>query len=635
MRTEASRIVLLTRLQLRPIVREVVSGGAPAIYYDPHGSLHGPIFLLLVALLGRRRLEAWIDRCARWLRLPLRAVPHGQRVADYAPLQHTTAIDAARLLYDSWKDPRFDPQIALPEGALEGSEARSLYVKFIGVQAWQLIENIRVVRRLERAPLVVYLNARIWPSAFLGRLSRSEGVTLRDAGCRGAWLDTVLGALLLLRSVAATIVRWRPPEAPRPPRRYVAATECLDPATLSGRPAEPNYLLGDALSPADVLFYVQPDRRRFFGHADRAVPGSTVVDLARLPLSTRHVWFMMRAAALVLRWAWRNGTPLLTVREHVGYARKYTLLAALFDRFAVQVHIYNAYPQGRVAWRHDSGLITGVCRRHGVYSLSYQTRAHFGRAMEYCFDCYDEYCCWGEWWRHTYHDHMDVKHFSVIGDVFLDEHLSQTRRRRPATADAYRSIVVFPCDIHAEGDPSYLTLDYAVEFLAAVIKAADTLNGRASGPRFEIVVKPKHTAHVALLEQDQRLAAAVAASPTPLTCLQHGVHETIEAVARADYALALLPTTPGMDVLLTGVPSRYFNRLSFGDPFFDESPLIVRTVDEIVAFLSGERSLSPAFIDSLDPWRDGQARGRLTQVIVDAARHHRGTADSTAALLSA
>ncbi|MBI2986736.1 MAG: hypothetical protein HYY45_08210, partial [Deltaproteobacteria bacterium] len=326
--------------------------------------------------------------------------------------------------------------------------------------------------------------------------------------------------------------------------------------------------------------------------------------------------FLAKGYFGTLRTAIREGTPLFTILTYIGYVEKYALLAALFTQFDIKVHLYNSYPQGKVAWRHDSGLVTGACRRHGVHSLTYQTRAHFGWAVELCFDCYDTYCVWGEWWKTCYQERMFVKNFRFIGSVFVDEYeMSSSFVTGQLPSEAIKTVMLFPCDIHWEGEPSYLTLDYAVQFLSAAIRAVSRLNRRVGFPYYRVVIKPKHVRHIDVFQQHPALCALLRDEGVEVTYLAKAISDVKEAIERADYVLALLPTTPGMDALLLGKPSAYFNTLRQGDPVFDEHPIIVRDEDEIEQFLKGRRAVDNGLLNRFDPYRDGRARERLWKVI--------------------
>jgi hypothetical protein len=618
--TEPARAVLLTRFRLISILRVVLTerGRLQRIYYDPYGTLHGPVFRVLVALVGRPRLAALIDQTARLLRLPLRQVPHGQNIPNYAPLQMAASIDATHFLDELWRDAAYRPDDPLPSGVLNRDELVSLHLKFVGVRVWQLIENVRVIRMLERGPISVRLNRRLWPAGFVSRLEQSEDVRTVDEGRGGVLPDVIVGAMLALAPLIAAATQWRWHQPVQRQRRYKVAAEIIDPDTLHGRPAEPNFLISPTIPARDFLFYIQPDRRRYFVRgATDGLHGSDVVDLARLPLTTRDLRCLASGYWRVLRASRERGIPVLALLTYLDYVTKYALLAALFERFPIAAHVYHAYPVGRAAWRHDSGLVTAVCRQHGVHSFSYQTRAHFGYAIEYCFDCFDTYCVWGEWWRETYRHQVAIGNLPLVGDVFLDGlNLHSAQRAQPAT----RTLVLFPCDIHL-GQPSYLTLDYAIEFLEAVARAAGSR--RRNGSPLQVVVKPKHADHAGVLRNHPRLTAALREEGIEFTYLTDKIHDIGKAVSMADYALSLLPTTPGIDALLTGIPSAYFNTLGWGHERFDEHPMIVKSAEEIEAFLGGRRPLEPAFVDSLDPWRDGHSRARLCAVInqiVDATR---------------
>jgi hypothetical protein len=439
-----------------------------------------------------------------------------------------------------------------------------------------------------------------------------------DDGRGGVLPDVLLGALVACARLSASVLRWRRHAVERSSRTYVLATELIDPRALSGRPAEPNFLAGSSIPSSSILYYIQPDRRQLFAQTPAGLGDATVVDLARLALTTENLRMIAGGFWRVLRAAYVDGLPVMAVLIHIDYVQKYALLSALFERFPVEVHVYHAYPMGRVGKHDDSGLITAACRRHGVHSFSYQTRAHFGWRIEYCFDCFDTWCVWGEWWRETYRDRVAIDSMPPVGDVFLDG--LELRRSAPRPMTASDTVVVFTGDVHSNGEPSYWTLDYAIEFLCETVRAVGRLNRSITGRQMSIVIKPKHPHHKAIFEADARLTAALHDARTSIAFLPDEIHDIAQAASIADYVLSLLPTTPGMDLLLSGKPSAYFNRLTWGHPRFDGSPLIVRSADEIEAFLTGARTVSRAFLDSLDPWRDGSSRERIAQRILTVAR---------------
>jgi hypothetical protein len=620
MSAEPREIVLLTRFRLTAVLRVMLQGRGfvRQMYYDPYGTLHGPVFRLLVALAGRPRVAACIDRTARLLRVPLRQVPHGQGVPDYEALEMGANIDATLFLDETWRDGAYHPDVPVPAGVVERDELLSLHLKVIGMYGAQLIENIRVIRALEQAPPVVRLNLRLWPAGFVSCLERFERVRVVDEGRAGVLPDLLMGALVGLLRLCGSAWRWRRGPFERSSRNYVLAAELIDPRTLRGWPAEPNFLAGPSIPPSSILYYIQPERRPLFRKSPPGLGDATVVDLSRLPLRTQHVRFIAAGCWRALRAAYVDGIPVIPLLAYIDYVRKFALLSALFERFRVGVHLYHAYPMGRVGKRDDSGLVTAVCRRHGVHSFSYQTRAHFGWRIEYCFDCFDTYCVWGEWWRDTYKERVAIRNMPAVGDVFLDG--LELQRSAPKPTPGPDTVVVFTGDVHTHGEPSYWTLDYAIEFLCAAVIAVGRINGSATGRQMSIVIKPKQPRHRAVFEADARLAAAMRDAGTSVAYLPDEIHDIAQAASLADFVLSLLPTTPGMDLLLSGKPSAYFNTLTWGDPRFDSHPLLVRDADEIEAFLRGHRGVKKDFLNTLDPWRDGASRERIAQHVLAAGR---------------
>jgi hypothetical protein len=610
---------LLTRFRLLTVLRETVFGkrsGGCMFFYDSYGIGHGAIFLAICRVIGRQRLEAWISALAAFLHLPLRVLPHGKHISDYANLQMGASIEATHYLRQWSRKEDYAPAIPLPEGALGRDEAMSLHLKYTGIYVWKLIENIRVLKRLTTGPISVYVNHGDWPIELLSRVECEEGVRVVEKGRHNGLANALIALVVILFKgilYSCRLFKRRPGNRRH---RYTVATEVIDPDAFAQKPAQPNYLIGDQFTANDVLFYIMPSQKHLFRGSLAAFPENyTIVDLGMLPLDRADLAFLARGYWSILKMALREGRPLLTILTYIGYVDKYVLLTTLFKLFEVGVHVYNSYPQGRVAWRHDSGLVTGACRRQGVHSLSYQTRAHFGWVVEYCFDCYDTYCLWGEWWKTCYQEHLFVKDIEVIGSVFLDAYANLAMSRDYASPAAVKTVVLFTCDIHLE-EPSYLTIEYSVQFVSAAIQAVCKLNRMIGHRYYRVVIKPKHIYHNDIFKKNSVLSSLLLDAKEEVEYLARKDHDVEEIIEGADYVLSLLPTTPGIEALLLGKPSAYFTLLRWGDPLFDsENPLIVKSQGEIEQFLLGERPVDNGFLNRLDPYRDGRAKERLCKVI--------------------
>ena len=119
-----------------------------------------------------------------------------------------------------------------------------------------------------------------------------------------------------------------------------------------------------------------------------------------------------------------------------------------------------------------------------------------------------------------------------------------------------------------------------------------------------------------IFNKNTTLSSLLAQEGLELEYVSRAAHDVEEVIDQADYVLSLLNTTPGMDAVLLGKPSAYYNLLNWGDLFAcEENPIILKNQKEIEEFLLGQRSVGDDFLNRLDPYRDGRTKQRLCQSI--------------------
>jgi hypothetical protein len=386
-------------------------------------------------------------------------------------------------------------------------------------------------------------------------------------------------------------------------------------ARFSGAPGEADYLVdGENVREEDVLYYVTRHqyatymRRHGVERADvkRVVEarGAAAVFLDELPVGRRAWRSFVSALPRLLLGPWRPGNDSFGASLTVRGLRDFLDLSSLFESASVDTHLFLTFPNGHARLRTNSGVVTAACRRYNVRSAGYQTRLFYSSNFLFDFECLDLLCLWGQ----ASLDVLDpagrfVKQVVFVGDVGVDPLLrsvGETRNDGP--------VAVFPSDISPNHHYSY---EYAMSFLNACCDAASSL------PGLRLVVKPKDPWHVQVMRDDPSLGPRLAALGDRVEIASADRFDTDRFIREASIVVAIGFTTPGIDALLAGKPTVFFNQLDgAADSLTAPAGLTVESGEALTRRLAELAQpdavpIARDALDRLDPYRDGDARSRI------------------------
>ncbi|MBM3852832.1 MAG: hypothetical protein FJ399_06710 [Verrucomicrobia bacterium] len=459
-----------------------------------------------------------------------------------------------------------------------------------------------------------------WPCEWQAAMQAAEGYVTFQSFCWPRWYATLAGivarvgwwlatAVRLLWATAAPAAAGRSPVLTSP--RYRLVTEFIEPERLKGGPYDADcWIDGDAIKPADVLFFV--GRRQEKTLAKLAVSRAQVESLFRAR-GYALVWLAdLCVPARLAREAWRALFRWLPFR---GTAAGGEVLATALERWlelaplAANIRadnlIYPQFPNGNTSWRIDAALVAGICWRFKIRSVGCQTRIVYATHYEFAFECCDLFLAWGSAWYEALRPAMKfVREIREVGCLTLDA-LQHSRLKSSGTAlpDEWL-VLIFPGDIGG----SHYTLDYNVSFLRACLALAKR------HPRAKFIVKCKNVADAGVFSSHPALKDLLPGLPN-VQLVAAARHSYAELLSAAAVVLALGFTTPGTEALLLGKPAVYYSELGTGGDAFAANPRwVVRSGDELSAAFDEIWARRPppdsAALDRLDRFRDASALAR-------------------------
>lgn len=614
--------VILTRLSFATIL--IQRFGQPAarrtFYFDLYNRSNGLLTTFLSRVLGRERLAGYIEAIGRLMRAPLSRVPHADAIPDYHLIQLAAERDTQETLVALRRCRDYRAVHALPGADFDQECYDSLHLKSMGRRFWHVHENIRSVRASGPGEIVVLIDHGTFPKEMLEELESRHGVRCRRIRPRVRILVPLFVLALIVTRALPVLIRWRSASSPARGREGpgAVAVEFVDPNCTTGRATEPRYLFKNGISGDRLIAYVRSSQaRRLRGERFPTDQDFKVVHLSNLAVSGRDLAWFLRGCRRLLAAVWRRNLPVYALVKEFEDLEFAVELSGLFRTFPIALHVYNKLPNGRTHTRHDSGIVTGVCRRHGAYSLGYQSRVYYRRNTYYFFEAFDEFCMWGDAWIREYSDPQFIRKFSAIGAVHLDAYFNADRRMRPEGNRQYpRKLGVFTADIDS-GHPSHYSFDYTRRFLLDVISAVAQYNRAYPGAPFKIIFKTKDPEHWPLLRADKDIGVALTTPDVVLDAVGRARHDVESIIDAADKVIAIGFTSPCFDALGLGKPARYYTPYEFdyNGLFAPGSPVVVHNRQQIGQFLEDGEVGMAAWLDDVDPFRDGRAGCRLVRRI--------------------
>jgi hypothetical protein len=554
-------------------------------------------------------------------------IPHNDEMTDY-PALHIRAMTAvvpatlgleAELRRSRW---------TILAGRLMGEEeAVALALQTIAHRwIWPQLLQIVVCAAFVRSSHELYVVPRLgWPGRWNGVLK--EAIPEKEARFFAwpAWyanvwkfFETICIITLSFTSDLITALQTRLWRKAFDYGKVRLLSEFIDPVHLNGTAFDADYLVdGTRLRPDDFLLFItreQAWRLKADGWKRSAVTakvrgkGYKLAWIDELPLRISDlrklisIWlhsFLCVGAPLppfdVLRAAWK------------GFLR----FAPLINQVQAEACLYPKIPNGNAGWRHDTAVLTGLCRRAGIVSAGCQTRVVYGPLYEFAFDCYDIHFSWGPaWYRALQPALKHVKSMIDVGCPVLDILVPALAKIPSGRSGSGRQVLIFTGDIAG----GHCTINYNVSFLEACLTLA------ALHPDDTFWVKVKDPGHADLFRSDERLSPRLSQCPH-FKFIKRPRYDYVELLASADVVLAFGFTSPGTEALLLGKPAIYYSELRAGGEAYKANPIwVVQKAGELQAAYEAYLNSGLSWrhgLEELDPYRDGQARGRILTALLE------------------
>lgn len=419
---------------------------------------------------------------------------------------------------------------------------------------------------------------------------------------------------------------------------FKLASEFVDPRRFNGTAYDADYWVdGVNIDKKDVLFFLT-NRQKAYLRRD----GSELEDIRRLfrkmdyklvvlddlPYCVSDLFYLALLYFELIRYVIRSDDFFLCGVLSRAWD-DYLEFLPLFLHFKLDEVIYLTLPNGQTGIRFNDAIVTGLCRKHGVISCGCQTRSVYSKNFEYCFECYDIYFSWGIAWDLTTTAKLVfIKRVVIVGCIYLDSLLPVFRKRfqtvREKKKDAL-TISVFPTDF---GPKHHYTRYYTISFLIECTKLA------ALFPNYKFLLKAKDPLYSKKIREEKAFCEAYSKVRSNFAFADNRIrNDYADILASSDVVLAIAFTTPGVEALLLGKTAIYYSELKCGGQAFQHLPdLVANNADEFKRMFCKVTENRNEYsgvdlngLNKLDPFRDGQALGRITRVLMEDEKrsHHR------------
>lgn len=591
-------------------------------------------------LRGMRRLsgigeETLVGAITRVFRLAIHRISHGDAVPRYPDL-HLEAMQRTSRIADQLQDFLRDDPWVQKLGELLGRQPSLAYaVKQTAHEDifGQLLALFACYYGLaEKTGMTIAWNPS-WPEEWYAPI-KAEMADLPVAFfawprwyCRLYSLLAKIWTILAVAGQTLVMVLDRGVGRRREPQDYQVITEFIDPTRLNRSAYDADYWLdGDRLKPQDILFFLTRSQRRQLQRDGYALAelknlfrtkGYHLAVLDELPYSWpllgKLASLYLRALASLFR-----GSPAGAAIFSAGWA-EFLDFSPLFEHYRAKDCIYLTFPNGHTGFRLNDAVVTGLCRGYGIRSVGCQTRTIYTTKYEDCFDCFDLYLGWGPAWHEAFPRRRQfIKEIATVGCIYLDTLLPQILPVDTPGADGSAKnglmVSIFPSDMSPK---HHYTAGYAKRFLRGCLKLA------ARHPEVHFLVKLKDRKYLPELLQDQEFSTYYHEVKDNFEFVEAERYDYSQVMRLSDIVIAIGFTTPGSEGLLLGKRAMYYSELSCGGQAFRHLPGLVAADEQGLQSLF-EQALKdyPQYgtdctdqIALLDPFRDGQARRRILDLL--------------------
>jgi len=583
---------------------------AADIFIDLRTREHGLLITLCCKALGHDVFFSTLAFLFRLFYIKLNKIPHHDAVKDYHIINMKSGSDNAVYLNKYYRSKTFKTNLVYTNLFDDLDCMYSLTLKNIGNRFFSILCGVHVLKTMEYDTVHLWINKNHYPVDFIEMVSCEEKIhTNYFSDFISRITNTLIFSCLYFFTFIKCFCKCFSPKQ-KDKQSPMHASEYTDPLRNQASATDANFVSVNRKE--QQLSYVRNKRKKLFPEEEFKLNNNTkVVYLDQIDYYFKDVWALGKFSLALLKDMLMKPRPFHNHFKQFEWLELFVGLSAFFRSFNIRTHIYNTFPNARFAGvRSDSGLITGICRKHKVHSLSYQTRVMHGDSHHF-FDAFDIYGLWGKAWETTFQRQHFIKRFELIGCVFLDSYKLQNSNSKK---DKQKKIVLFNSDVDKFSLWPF-TLDYNLSFFTSVMQAIHegSLEEKCN---FQIIIKLKTKEQLPYLNAKANFTTLLNKFNQDITFSGKELYDTASLISDADMVIAIGFTTPGMDALLLGKKSIYFTPYEFryNNIFFPGSPAVANNTEQLKQFLRSEKSIDPSFMDGLDPFRDGKAGQRLGMI---------------------
>lgn len=418
-------------------------------------------------------------------------------------------------------------------------------------------------------------------------------------------------------------------------KSYKIITEFIDPERLNRAPYDVDYWVdGVTVIAKDILFFLtrkQKERLIRNGYDIKSIfnnvraKGYEIVQLDDFsyPLEIMKKWWVL---TLSLLRDINNIENQLLGKIFLEAWSEYMNFLPIFAHCHFDNLIYLTFPNGRTDLRFNSGIITGLCRNYGIRSVGCQTRAVHSKNYEYGFDCFDLYLAWGKVWYDMLGEGMRfVDRVVIVGCIYLDNlqpiYSENKNKSQNTSFPRQLNVCIFPSDIDLSGKHHY-TLNYALSFMKNCAKLA------IAHRDINFVIKSKEPEYTKIIMSDKEFMSLYQETKDNFNFFDRSRHEYSDLLFSSDIIIAVGFTTPGTEGLLFGKRTIYYNELKYGGQAFNQLPDLIagnlqelgKLFDKALCDHNKYTEIISSSLNGLDPFRDGQALGRINKILVEGIK---------------
>lgn len=578
--------------------------------WDPYSADQSFLISLLMFVIGKSRTKNLLLKIATATGANVYDISLYRSKLDYHRANILCNSDVISLLKEYNESSDFCNSSIYSSFNFDNSSTRSLTIKDLGVKLLQVLDNIAVAKsEFPETKLVLILSKKRIPKFLIEKIKKKFQVDfIEEKSFNFSFIVVAIIAVLVflirnLKNVLDTRKIFGIDQSVKS-SNYITA-EAVDPKHLGLGMTEPFFFDGFETPLGRVSPYVRRNQEFLFGQGSDT--SKDLVFISKSPVFFLDFLIAIRACF------WASGAGFLGSLSLKEFLNALDLIQLFLD-FSGHIktsrcvaHVYNTLPNGSGSTRYDSGLITGVCRKNGVKSISYQSRIMYLRSIVYSFDSFDQFFIWGEVWQKEFISKNFIHKIDVIGHPEFVKNTKPTQRLE-FNKKYDLKVVVFDSDI-VFGEAQHYNTEYAQAFVRTfLIAIGRVLEETENFDNISVYFKTKKPENKVFYMNDFHICSLVKKFDKQINWVSKS--EYFEMLDWADKVVAIGYTTPGMEALMKGVPTIFFSPYqNIYSSTITSCPdeLTAHNVDDLVKFLD---SPSPFY----DKFSEHLAKGLIERV---------------------